>query len=149
MLNLSVVINKEVYEDGLSGAYPGDAGYDLRASIQEPLVIDVGDTLQVPLGITTSFDENYVGYLYSRSGLSLKGITLANGVGVVDSNYRKEWSALVVNHGKESFTIEPKMRICQVVFGMIAPTHGTNIKYCSELDETKRGTQGFGSSGLL
>lgn len=151
-LQLSVVIDNEVYTQGLVTAHRGDAGYDLRASIIDPITIHVGETTDVPLGIITSFNENYAGYIYPRYGLAkIHNITLANNVGIIDSNYRDEWVAPIVNHGKQPFTIEPNMEICQVVFGLIANTHENEIEYyenSSKLNDSIRGIKVLGSSDM-
>ena len=147
-LQLKVKINRDIYPDQLKIAYGGDAGIDLRANIAESFVIMPNEVKMVPLGIKTTFNEKYVGILYSRSGLGLKRVSLANRAGVIDSKYQNEWKAMIVNEGNEQFIIEPGMRICQVVFHLKASY--SNIEYLdeeTEFEESERGMRGFGSSG--
>ncbi|MDE7226316.1 MAG: dUTP diphosphatase, partial [Ruminococcus sp.] len=85
--------------------------------------------------------------IYPRSGLSSKyGISLANCVGVVDSDYRGEWLIPLINHGKKSFAVENGMRIAQLVLTKI---FFPEIEISDSLTETERGTGGFGSTGIL
>ena len=125
----------------------GSAGMDLSACIDEPIVIKKGEIAFVPTGIAISLPSNeYVAYIYARSGLACKnGITLANGVGVIDSDYRGELKCAMINLGSEDFTINFGDRIAQLV---IAPVCIAEINITDELDDTKRGAGGFGSTGV-
>ncbi len=125
----------------------GSAGMDLSACIDEPIVIKKGEIAFVPTGIAISLPSNeYVAYIYARSGLACKnGITLANGVGVIDSDYRGELKCAMINLGSEDFTINFGDRIAQLV---IAPVCIAEINITEELDDTKRGAGGFGSTGV-
>ena len=101
----------------------------------------------IPTGLKAQTDCTDVAMLiYPRSGLSSKyGVSLANCVGVVDSDYRGEWFIPLINHGKEPFTVTNGMRIAQLV-----PTRVLfpEIEVSGSLDDTKRGEGGFGSSGI-
>ena len=125
----------------------GSAGLDISACLDEPVTIMPGDIELIPVGITAEPDEDDVALLiYPRSGLSSRfGVTLANCVGVVDSDYRGEWAIPLINHGKEPFTVEHGMRIAQLVPTRILMP---DIEVCDDLGETERGSGGFGSSGI-
>lgn len=128
-------------------ATPGSAGMDLSACIDEPIVIKKGEIAFIPTGIAISLPSNdYVAYIYARSGLACKkGITLANCVGVIDSDYRGEIKCALINLGTEDFTVNFGDRIAQLV---IAPVCIADINITEDLDETSRGTGGFGSTGV-
>ncbi|MCM1132752.1 MAG: dUTP diphosphatase [Ruminococcus flavefaciens] len=123
------------------------AGLDLCACLDEPVVLAPGEIKMIPTGLTAMTDCNDVAMLiYPRSGLSAKyGISLANCVGVVDSDYRGAWFVPLINHGKQPFTVEHGMRIAQLI-----PTKVLfpEIEISDTLTETSRGEGGFGSSGL-
>ena len=101
----------------------------------------------IPIGITAQPDSDDIALLiYPRSGLSSKfGVSLANCVGVVDSDYRGAWFVPLINHGKDPFTVEHGMRIAQMIPTRILMPE---IKVSDELSDTDRGTGGFGSSGI-
>jgi dUTP pyrophosphatase len=128
-------------------ATPGSAGMDICACLHEPVVIAPGEIKLIPTGLTAEPDESDVALLiYPRSGLSSKyGISLANCVGVVDSDYRGAWFVPLINHGSTPFTVEHGMRIAQLV-----PTRVLipDIEVSDELSDTERGSGGFGSSGM-
>lgn len=107
-----------------------------------------GEIKAIPAGITAEPDENDVALLiYPRSGLSTKfGISLANCVGVVDSDYRGAWFIPLINNGSEPFTVEHGMRIAQLIPTRILMPE---IAVSDLLSETERGEQGFGSSGII
>lgn len=128
-------------------ATSGSAGMDLSACIDEPIVIKKGEIAFIPTGIAISLPSNeYVAYIYARSGLACKkGITLANCVGVIDSDYRGEIKCALINHGTEDFTVNFGDRIAQLV---IAPVCIADINITEDLDKTSRGTGGFGSTGV-
>lgn len=127
-------------------ATSGAAGMDLCACIEEELVLNPGERALVPTGIAISLpSEEYAAFLFARSGLGVKhGITLSNGVGVIDSDYRGEIRAGLCNIGKEPYTIKPSERIAQLV---IMKVENFPLVEASELDSTERGTGGFGSTG--
>lgn len=127
-------------------ATKGSAGMDLYACIDNAITLEPGDIKVFPTGLAIALEnENYVAYIYARSGLSIKhGITLANCVGVIDSDYRGELCVGLTNISKTAYTIEPQERIAQLV---IAPVCTCEPVQVEELDETERGAGGFGSTG--
>lgn len=127
-------------------ATKGSAGMDLHACIDESITINPGEIKVIPTGIAIALEnENYVAYIYARSGLAIKhGITLANCVGVVDSDYRGEVQVGLTNISNKPYTIEPQERIAQLV---IAPVCICDVVEVDNLDETQRGEGGFGSTG--
>lgn len=130
-----------------SRATKDSAGADLYACLEEPVVIDPGCTEIIPLGFAAQPSERQVALLvYPRSGLASRyGVTLANGVGVVDSDYRGEWMVPLHNMSREEFTVTNGMRVAQLV---VTPVLLPDMEEAEELDETCRGIGGFGSSGL-
>ncbi len=124
----------------------GSAGADLYACIEESVTINPGDLKLIPTGVAIALPDNSaVAYLYARSGLGVKhGICLANGVGVVDSDYRGEIMVGLCNVSGEPYTIEPNERIAQMV---ISPVIIPELVEVEKLDETDRGEGGFGSTG--
>ncbi|MDE6088247.1 MAG: dUTP diphosphatase [Oscillospiraceae bacterium] len=123
------------------------AGADLFACLEQPVTVPAGETVMIPLGIAAQpSDSQIVMLIFPRSGLASRyGITLANAVGVVDSDYRGEWMIPLHNISREDFTVTHGMRIAQVV---VMPVLFPEIVETGRIDETERGTSGFGSSGL-
>jgi len=144
MKYLSDKIGKEI--DSPAYKTEGSAGMDLSACIDEDILIKRGETVLIPTGIAIALpDNNSVCYIYARSGLSIKnGIMLANGVGVIDSDYRGEIKVGLINLGKSDYIIKKGDRIAQMVF---APVLRAETEVVSELSETERGAGGFGSTG--
>ena len=127
-------------------ATPGSAGMDLRACIDEPVTIPAGERGMIPTGLAIALPgPEWVALVYARSGLAIKhGLAPANCVGVIDSDYRGEIVAGLLNSSKEDYTIEPGERVAQLV---IMPVTQARVSVVEELDETERGTGGFGSTG--
>ncbi len=125
---------------------PDSAGMDLYACVDSEFTLEPGQLKVVPTGVAIALPSNeYCAFLYARSGLGVKhGICLANGVGVVDADYRGEICVGLCNVSTESYTIKPQERIAQMV---IAPVVMVKLYEVDELDETSRGEQGFGSTG--
>jgi len=126
----------------------GAAGLDLLAAISESknIIILPGKAEMVPTGIAIALPKGFEAQIRPRSGLAAKnGITILNSPGTIDSDYRGEISAMLVNHSKVNFEIERGMRIAQMV---IAPVVQFNLIKTETLDETKRGAGGFGSTGI-
>lgn len=124
---------------------PGSAGMDLLAAIDEPLTIAPGETKLVKTGLAIALEKGFEAQVRPRSGLALKnGITVLNSPGTVDSDYRGEVCAILINHSKVDFTITRGMRIAQMV---IAKYEQAKIEEVADLDETARGKGGFGSTG--
>ena len=127
-------------------ATPGAAGMDAVAAVTETVSIAPGARFAVPLGFCMAIPDGYEVQVRPRSGLALKnGITVPNSPGTIDSDYRGEVKALLINLGNEPFVIERGMRICQLV-----PAAVTRAALCvvDALDETQRGAGGFGSTGV-
>ena len=128
-----------------SYATDGSAGVDLSACIQNEHLLMPGERFAVPLGIAVSIPNGYAGFLYGRSGLGMKhGVAPANCVGVIDSDYRGEIKCAITNHSDQPYHILPGERICQLV---ITPVLQAEFIPVEELDDTKRGAGGFGSTG--
>ncbi|MBQ8057437.1 MAG: dUTP diphosphatase [Ruminococcus sp.] len=127
-------------------ATKGSAGMDLHACIDSEITVEPGEIKVIPTGLAIALEnENYVAYIYARSGLAIKhGITLANCVGVVDSDYRGEVCVGLTNISKKAYTITPDERIAQLV---IAPVCICEAIEVDDLDSTERGEGGFGSTG--
>lgn len=126
-------------------ATDGAAGYDLCACIENDVILKPREIKIIPTGISVMAEKNTAVMIYARSGLSTKhGISLANGVGVVDSDYRGEVGVALINNGTEDFKIENGMRIAQMV---ITPVLTPDLIVSDSLSETERGEGGFGSTG--
>ena len=127
-------------------ATPGSAGLDLCACTDEPTVLKAGERTVIPTGIAIAIENNETAaFVYARSGLGIKhGISLSNGVGVIDSDYRGEICVGLINTSREDYRIEPGERIAQLVLAPIIPAEPVEVE---ELDKTERGTGGFGSTG--
>lgn len=121
------------------------AGADLYSAEKGDVVIAPGETKFIGTGIAVEIPEGYVGLVYARSGLACKrGLAPANKVGVIDSDYRGEIKVALLNHGKESQTLEKGERIAQMV---VAPYLSVTYEETDELSDTERGEGGFGSTG--
>ncbi len=121
------------------------AGMDLYSANEDPITIGSGEIAMIPLGFAMALPDNYEAQVRPRSGLGSKfGVTLPNSPGTIDADYRGEVSVPLINHGREPFVIEPNMRIAQMI---IAPVVQASFEVVEELDETPRGSGGFGSTG--
>lgn len=121
------------------------AGMDILAAIDAPLTLRPMERQLIPSGWAVAIPEGYEMQIRGRSGLALKhGITLANGVGTIDADYRGEVAVILINLGSEPFTIEPGMRVAQAV---IAKYERVTWKEVAALDETDRGSGGYGHTG--
>lgn len=123
----------------------GSAGMDLRANIEEDVVIGSLERYLAPTGLFLEIPIGYEGQVRARSGLSIKkGITLVNAVGTIDSDYRGEVKVPLINLSKEPFTLTKGERIAQLVI-----TEYTRIEWeeTEQLEQTERGHGGFGSTG--
>lgn len=127
-------------------ATEGSAGYDLRADLEAPKLLKVGEIFPCPTGVAIELpDKNHVAVVCARSGLAIKrGITLANAVGIIDSDYRGEIKVGLINLGSEDFEICPGERIAQL---LIMPVETPELCPVDEISETERGAGGFGSTG--
>ena len=127
-------------------ATPGAAAADLCAVLDEPLTLAPMQRTLVPTGLAIELpDASCVALVYARSGLSIKhGLCMANGVGVIDSDYRGELRVPMVNLSDTAYTIQPGERVAQLC---IAPVWQAGFAAAEELSDTGRGTGGFGSTG--
>jgi dUTP pyrophosphatase len=125
-------------------ATSGSAGADLCACLEEDVVIASGERRLIPTGIAVEIPAGYGGFMFARSSLGKQGVSLANGVGVIDSDYRGEMGMLLINHSGEGFTIKNGDRIAQLV---VLPVCQAEFVSDDGLSETERGEGGFGSTG--
>jgi dUTP pyrophosphatase len=136
---------KRVRPDGRipSYAHDGDAGLDLYAA--EASVLQPGGSVLVPTGIAISLPPGTEGQVRPRSGLALDSrVTVLNAPGTIDEGYRGEVGVILINHSTTPFAIELGMKIAQLV---VAPRLEVEIAPVEDLDETSRGSGGFGSTG--
>ncbi|MEO9629529.1 MAG: dUTP diphosphatase [Sulfitobacter sp.] len=124
----------------------GAAGADLRANLPEgPVTLAPGARALISTGLHMAIPQGFEVQIRPRSGLALKhGITLINGPGTIDSDYRGILGVIMGNMGQEAFTVEHGMRIAQMV---VAPVVQAGFDLADSLDETPRGAGGFGSTG--
>ncbi len=123
------------------------AGMDLHAAVpnSEPVEIQPGDIALIPCGFAMAVPQGYEAQVRPRSGLSMKhGITMINGPGTIDADYRGEVKVPLINLGKEPFTVTRSMRIAQM---LICPVPRTRWEVVDSLEETTRGAGGFGHTG--
>jgi dUTP pyrophosphatase len=127
-------------------ATPGSAGLDLRACLEQTLVLAPGQTVLIPTGIAIHIgDANLCATILPRSGLGHKhGIVLGNLVGLIDSDYQGPLMVSMWNRGSDSFSIEPGDRIAQLVF---MPVVQAEFNLVEGFDSSERGEGGFGHSG--
>ncbi len=126
----------------------GSAGMDLRAALPEdaPVTLQPGEWRLIPTGLSIALPEGFEAQIRPRSGLAAKhAISCVNTPGTVDSDYRGELRVNLINHGREPFTVQRGERIAQMV---IAPVIQAVWDEVDTLDETERGTGGFGSTGV-
>lgn len=122
------------------------AGMDLRANIDDPVVLHPMERRLIPTGLFIALPEGYEAQVRPRSGLALKrGITVLNSPGTIDADYRGEVGVLLINLSQEDFTIEAGERIAQMV---IARHEQADFRLVEELDETERGAGGYGHTGV-
>lgn len=130
-------------------ATPGSAAVDLRAALDDGAEITLapGARALIPTGLAVSPESiGYVAIIAGRSGLGVKnGVSLSNGIGVIDSDYRGEIQVGLINHGSEPFTVHRGDRIAQMFF---LPVAHADLLVTDTLDETERGTGGFGHTGI-
>ena len=121
------------------------AGMDLHAAIETSIELAPGAIEMIPCGFAMAVPVGYEAQVRPRSGLASRfGISMPNAPGTIDADYRGEVKVPLINLGRESFTIEPQMRIAQMI---IAPIAHCNVCEVETLDETARGIAGFGSTG--
>lgn len=138
---------KIISKSGIMPEYEtsGSAGMDIRAYIEKKIVLKPGEIKLIPTGLFIEIPIGYEAQIRARSGLALKnGITMANGVGTIDSDYRGEIGLILINLGNENFSINNGDRIGQMVISKYE-----RIKWDeTELSKTERGSGGFGHTGV-
>ena len=140
------ILDSRLRENPPHYATAGSAGLDLRACIESPLHLAPGQTALVPTGMAIHLaDPGLAAMILPRSGLGHKhGIVLGNLVGLIDSDYQGELMVSVWNRGHESFTLNPLDRIAQLI---VVPVLQVGFNIVDEFDASKRGENGFGSTG--
>lgn len=148
-ISLSVAISQMSHAKGLNlpkYATAHAAGLDLEAAIDAPITLKPGERALVATGLAIALPEGYEAQIRSRSGLAVKnGVTVLNSPGTIDADYRGEIKVILANLGAESFTVERGMRIAQMI---VASHSRVNWNVVDALDETERGSGGFGSTGI-
>ena len=146
-LNVNILLSRGMEMPAY--ATDGSAAVDLRAAIDEGTTVTIapGQRAMIPTGIAISPERSdVVAIVAARSGLAVKkGICLANGIGVIDSDYRGEIAVGLLNTSSEPFVVNRGDRIAQMMF---MPVLAANLVACDSLDETARGAGGFGSTGV-
>ncbi len=138
---------KKLKEDAtlFSYATEGSAAADIFAYCPNNIILPAGERILVGTEISIAIPEGYVGLVFARSGLASKGIALSNSVGVIDSDYRGELKVALHNSSKDNFIIEHNQRIAQLA--IVPVIQGRFVEKLS-LPQTKRGSGGFGSTGI-
>ena len=127
-------------------ATPGAAGMDLKANIDEPIVLGPLERQMIPTGIHIQLPDGYEAQVRPRSGLAAKyGVTVCNTPGTVDADYTGEIKVILINLSNEKFVVNPGERIAQLVVVKYERVEWDEV---ATLDETERGEGGFGSTGL-
>ena len=127
-------------------ATAGSAALDLRYCGDTSITLAVGEIESIPTGIAIEVPDGCAAVVCVRSGLATKrGISLANGIGLIDPDYRGELCVALKNHGSALFTVHPGDRIAQL---MIIPIYSAKLVEVAELEKTERGEGGFGSTGI-
>jgi dUTP pyrophosphatase len=122
------------------------AGMDLLADMATPMTLLPGERALIPTGIAIALPDGYEAQIRPRSGLALKhGVSLVNTPGTIDPDYRGEIGVILINHGGDSFTVNPGDRIAQMVF---ARFERGELLEVTELENTVRGEGGFGHTGV-
>ncbi|WP_305043006.1 dUTP diphosphatase [Geoalkalibacter sp.] len=122
------------------------AGMDLHAALKWPLTLKPGERALVPTGLAMAIPPGYEGQVRPRSGLALKhGVSLVNAPGTIDADYRGEIGIILINYGQDDFTIKPGDRIAQMVIGRVLQAR---FRQVDSLEETRRGSGGFGHTGF-
>jgi dUTP pyrophosphatase len=128
-------------------ATTASAGMDLRANLEEPVVLAPMERKLIPTGLFIALPEGYEAQIRPRSGLAIKrGVTVLNSPGTIDADYRGEICVILINLSNEPFAVNDGERICQMV---IAPYTHTEWEKVETLDETERGDGGFGHTGKV
>jgi len=148
MTHMDISIQRLVNGEGLDlpdYATELSAGADLLAAIDGPLELLPGGHAMIPTGIAIALPPGYEAQIRPRSGLALKyAVTVLNAPGTIDADYRGEIGVILINHGKQAFTVERAMRVAQMI---IAPVVVANWRPTASLPESVRAAGGFGSTG--
>lgn len=146
-----MLVNLKILDKRMESQLPqyataGSAGLDLRACIDEAIVLEPGQSELIPTGLAIHIDNpGYAAMILPRSGLGHKhGIVLGNLVGLIDSDYQGELMVSAWNRGNSSFTLEPMERLAQLV---VVPVHQVQFRIVDEFNQSDRGDGGFGSTG--
>ena len=124
----------------------GSAGLDLAAAVESPVTIAPGGRALIPTGFAMALPPGYEGQVRPRSGLAVQhGVTVLNTPGTVDADYRGEVKVPLINHGADPFVVTRGMRIAQLVVAAVALA---SVAEADTLDDTPRGSGGFGSTGV-
>lgn len=122
------------------------AGMDLRASLEEPVVLPPGGRALIRTGLFIALPAGYEAQIRPRSGLAFKsGVTVLNSPGTIDADYRGEIGVILINHSDKAFSVNDGERICQMV---IARHETIAWEQVDSLDDTSRGSGGFGHTGV-
>lgn len=148
-LQTTILIQREPGTEDLplpAYATSGSAGMDLRAAVEADVVMQPGERMLVPTGISVAIPEGFEGQVRPRSGLGLRhGISMVNNPGTIDSDYRGMIQVILINHGDDPFTIHRGDRIAQLV---IAPVARAVLVESESLPDTARSNGGFGHTGV-
>lgn len=139
---------KKLKKSAILPSYQTDhsAGMDLHACIDQPVAIKPLGRQLIPCGFAMALPKGYEAQIRARSGLALKhGLTVANGIGTIDADYRGEVGVILINLGSDDFTVQPGDRIAQLV---IAKYERAVFKVVIDLEDSGRGKGGFGSTGV-
>jgi len=154
-MSYSIVVKVKKMSEKIGRSIPfpryattGSAGLDLPACLDEPLAVPPGARVKIPTGIAIEIPfKHIVGLVFPRSGLATKhGISLANAVGVIDSDYKGEIIVAVHNQAGQEYIVSPGERIAQLLF---LPVYNAVLEPVDELEESSRGDGGFGSTGKV
>ncbi len=126
-------------------ATPFASGADVYANLRENYIIEPGESALISTGLFFEIPEGYEIQVRPRSGLALKNkITVLNTPGTIDSDYRGELKVILINHGKQDFIVEPKMRIAQIVLASVVRAE---FRIAEKISSSERGSGGFGHTG--
>lgn len=130
-------------------ATPQSAGLDLRANIQQDIVLNPGQRTLVPTGLHIQLPVGYEAHIRPRSGLAIKhGITCLNSPGTIDADYRGDVGVILINHGTEPFVIKQGERIAQMVIAKHETAEWESVESMDQLEDTERGSDGYGHTGV-
>jgi dUTP pyrophosphatase len=122
------------------------AGWDLSADLKEPGILQPGERVAIPTGIAVEIPRGYEGQIRPRSGLALQlGLGVLNSPGTIDADYRGEVKVILINSSGSQVTIQPGMRVAQLV---VCPVADVSFEECGRLGESGRSEGGFGHTGI-